>query len=287
LFFCSSILVELKEPFCYDKKQGRSNERGEKMNNDYQDFIKKVYKKTGIDLSCYKEAQMKRRLTSLYEKKGFKNFQQFFDAMEMDQTVLNEFLDRMTINVSEFYRNGKRWEVLKNKIIPQLLAKSKRLKVWSAACSTGEEPYTIAMVLSHFMPLSQIKILATDIDENVIKRAKIGIYPERSLAEVPEDIKRKFFTKEGLFYKVNDEVKRTVTFKKHNLLADPFESNFDLIVCRNVLIYFTEDAKEILYKKFSAALKPGGILFVGSTEQIFNPHLYGLKSEDTFFYLKI
>ncbi|HHY73168.1 MAG TPA: protein-glutamate O-methyltransferase CheR [Bacillus bacterium] len=257
------------------------------MGNDYQDFITNVHRKTGIDLACYKEAQMKRRLTSLYEKKGYKNFQQFFEAMSTDRKVLDEFLDRMTINVSEFYRNGKRWEVLQKKIIPKLLEKNKKLKVWSAACSTGEEPYTLAMVLSNFMPLSQIQILATDLDETVINRAKIGIYPDRSLAEVPEDMKRKYFTKDGIFYKVSDEIKRTVTFKKHNLLADTFDTNFDLIVCRNVLIYFTEEAKEVLYKKFSAALRPGGILFVGSTEQIFNPQLYGFDTEDTFFYRKM
>jgi len=256
------------------------------MGTDYQDFISKVHRKTGIDLSCYKEAQMKRRLTSLYEKKGFKSFQEFFNVMSTDKKVLDEFLDRMTINVSEFYRNARRWEVLQKKIIPKLLEQNKRLKVWSAACSTGEEPYTLAMILSNFMPLSQIQILATDIDETVMNRAKIGIYPERSLAEVPEDIKKKYFTKDGIFFSVKDEIKRTVTFKKHNLLADPFDSNFDLIVCRNVLIYFTEEAKDILYKKFSGALRTGGILFVGSTEQIFNPHFYGFETEDTFFYRK-
>lgn len=256
------------------------------MINDYQDFMAKVHKKTGIDLACYKEAQMKRRLTSLYEKKGYKSFQDFFHAMSTDRGLFDEFLDRMTINVSEFYRNGKRWEILEKKIIPKLLEKNRKLKVWSAACSTGEEPYTLAMILSKFMPLSQVQVLATDLDETVMERAKKGIYPDRSLQEVPEDMKKKYFTKDGIFYKVNDEIKHTVTFKKHNLLADPFESNFDLIVCRNVLIYFTEDAKEILYKKFSAALRPDGIFFVGSTEQIFNPPAYGFETEDTFFYRK-
>jgi chemotaxis protein methyltransferase CheR len=255
--------------------------------NDYQQFILNVKRKTGIDLAQYKEAQMKRRLTSLYEKRGFKNFYEFFKAMEADQKLFHEFLDRMTINVSEFYRNAKRWEVLEKKILPKLFERSKRLKVWSAACSTGEEPYTLAIILSKFMPLSQVSVLATDIDENVISRAKIGIYPERSLQEVPEDVKKKFFTKEGMHYKISEDIKKAVTFKKHNLLADSFDTNFDLIVCRNVLIYFTEEAKHELYHKFNKALKPGGIFFVGSTEQIFNPGLYGFDTEDTFFYRKI
>ncbi len=255
--------------------------------NDYQQFIMNVKKKTGIDLAQYKEAQMKRRLTSLYEKRGFKNFQEFFKAMETNQALFHEFLDRMTINVSEFYRNANRWEVLEKKILPKLIERNRRLKVWSAACSTGEEPYTLAIILSKFMPLSQVSVLATDIDENAISRAKLGMYPERSLQEVPEDVKKKFFIKEGMYYKIDENIKKAVTFKKHNLLADPFDTNYDLIVCRNVLIYFTEEAKQELYHKFNKALRPGGIFFVGSTEQIFNPSSYGFETEDTFFYRKI
>lgn len=253
---------------------------------DYEQFVINVKRKTGIDLALYKEAQMKRRLTSLYEKRGFASFQDYFKALSQDNKLLDEFLDRMTINVSEFYRNGKRWEVLEKKLLPNLLERNKRLKIWSAACSTGEEPYTIAMIMSKFMPLSQVQILATDLDENVIERAKIGAYPERSLNEVPDDMKRKYFKQDGSFFKISEEVKNTVTFKKQNLLADPFGGPFDLIVCRNVLIYFTEDAKDLLYKKFSTALRPDGIFFVGSTEQIFNPSLYGFETEDTFFYRK-
>ena len=254
--------------------------------SDYERFIESIKRKTGIDLALYKEAQMKRRLTSLYEKKGYKSFVDFFNALDKDRDLLYEFLDRMTINVSEFYRNGKRWEVLQNKIFPKLLQDNKRLKIWSAACSTGEEPYSLAMVLSNYVPLSQVNILATDLDENVIQKAKLGLYPERSLAEVPKDIQAKYFKHEGGFYKVAEEIKKTVTFKKHNLLKDNYESNFDLIVCRNVMIYFTEEAKDQIYENFSKALRPGGILFVGSTEQIFNPSRYGFEVEDTFFYRK-
>jgi chemotaxis protein methyltransferase CheR len=256
------------------------------MVNDYEQFITQIKKKTGIDLALYKEAQMKRRLTSLYEKKGYSSFQEYFQVLNRDQELLNEFLDRITINVSEFYRNYKRWEVLEKKILPKILQGNKKPKIWSAACSTGEEPYTLAMVLSMFMPLSDIRIAATDIDENVIARAKIGIYSERSLQEVPNEMKKKYFTQEGSLYKISDQIKQTVTFKKQNLLADSYGGPYDLIVCRNVLIYFTEEAKHILYNKFSQALNPQGIFFVGSTEQIFNAAKYGFEVEDTFFYKK-
>lgn len=256
------------------------------MLSDYTVLIEGIKKKTGIDLSLYKEAQMKRRLTSLYEKRGFRNFKEYFQALQNDKALLDEFLDRMTINVSEFYRNAVRWNVLEQKIFPKLLERSKRLKIWSAACSTGEEPYSLAMVLSNLVPLRDISIYATDLDKGVLERAKVGLYGERSLKEVPKQIKDKYFIREGQFYQVVDEIKKTVTFQQHNLLDDRYDTNYDLIVCRNVMIYFTEEAKEQIYMNFSKSLRPGGILFVGSTEQIFNPEKYGFESEDTFFYRK-
>ncbi len=257
------------------------------MTNDYTGFITYIKNKTGIDLSLYKEAQMKRRLTSLYEKKGYGSFKDFSSALSSEQKLLDEFLDRMTINVSEFYRNQKRWEILEQKIIPGLLKAHKPLKVWSAACSTGEEPYSLAMVLDQFPKGSHSRILATDLDRLAIEKAKIGLYAERALSEVPLNIKQQYFIRQGSFYHVNDHIKEQVLFKQQNLLKDRFDNSYDLIVCRNVMIYFTEEAKEALYHKFSQSLRPGGILFVGSTEQIFNPAKYGFESADTFFYRKI
>lgn len=257
------------------------------MSDDYQDFVRQIKKKIGVDLSLYKEAQMKRRLKSLYEKKGFTSFQDYFNQINKNQNLLNEFLDRMTINVSEFYRNYKRWNILETKILPKILKLNRRPKIWSAACSTGEEAYTIAMIMAELTPGSKNEILATDIDENALTQAKIGQYMEKSLSEVPEPIKKKFFKRNGPLYLVSDDIKKMVSFKNQNLLADSFGGPYDLIICRNVLIYFTEDAKHLLYQKFSSALKKDGILFVGSTEQIFNPSIYQLETEDTFFYRKV
>lgn len=256
------------------------------MSNDFQDFMGKIKRLTGIDLAMYKEAQMKRRLTSLYEKKGFSGFKDYYRFLESSQDGLVEFLDRMTINVSEFYRNAKRWEVLDQKILPRLLKENKKIKIWSAACSTGDEPYTMAMILSRHMSLADVSILATDLDVNVLTRAKMGVYHDRVLQELPSEMKRRFFTKNGEYFTISDEIRKTVSFRKHNLLADPYGNGFDLIICRNVLIYFTEDAKEMLYYKFSNALRKNGVLFVGSTEQIFSPGKYHFEPEDTFFYKK-
>ncbi|MGC4376293.1 protein-glutamate O-methyltransferase CheR [Fictibacillus sp. Mic-4] len=256
------------------------------VDRDYATFIEKIKKKTGIDLSLYKEAQMKRRLTSFRDKKNYKNFTAFFDALTKDESLLEEFFDRVTINVSEFYRNPKRWEVLEQKILPQLAKGRSRLKIWSAACSTGEEPYTISIILSRSLKQQSFSILATDLDDQALKQAEKGFYFERSLSDVPKEILRSYFMKNEMGYVIRDDVKKPIQFKKHNLLADSFDGNYDLIICRNVMIYFTEEAKNELYQKFSRALRPGGFLFVGSTEQIFNPSTYGLEAAEPFFYKK-
>jgi chemotaxis protein methyltransferase CheR len=254
---------------------------------DFLQFIDKVKRKTGINLALYKEAQMKRRLTSLRVKRGYNTFDSFFEAMTKNQELFDEFLDRMTINVSEFFRNPSRWQVLETKILPRLLKEKSRLKCWSAACSTGEEPYSLAMLLSRFMSLSEMDITATDIDEGAIAKAKRGLYTERSLQDAPKDLVAKYFKKDGVMYHISEDIKRIIKFKRHNMLAEPFDKNYDLIICRNVMIYFTEEAKHELYHKFASSLRNGGVLFVGSTEQIFQPQQYGFEPEDAFFYRKV
>lgn len=251
---------------------------------DFARFVEQVRRLTSIDLSQYKETQMRRRLTTLRLKHGYATFADFFRAIEKDPKLRGEFLDRMTINVSEFWRNPIRWEVLRDRFLPDLLQKSVRLKAWSAACSTGEEPYTLAMILDDMGVLDRASILATDIDEGVLAKAKEGVYPERSVRDVPPHFTAAYFTREGEWYRLSDRLKRAVRFERHNLLLDPFGEGFDLIICRNVLIYFTEEAKHVLYGKLARALRPGGVLFVGSTEQIFYPDRYGLEPSETFFY---
>ncbi|MCR8634467.1 MULTISPECIES: CheR family methyltransferase [Paenibacillus] len=253
---------------------------------DFLLFIKKVKDYTSIDLSQYKEAQMKRRLTTLRMKKGYNTFVSFFDAMTKDKDLFYEFLDRMTINVSEFWRNPNRWQVLEKTFFPEMLRKNKRLKCWSAACSTGEEPYTLAMILAELNVLNDAHLLATDIDDGALAKAKNGIYSDRSVRDVPSNYLKKYYKQENLTFLISDELKKGIRFQKQNLLTDTFDTQFDLIVCRNVMIYFTEEAKHLLYQKFANALKPGGILFVGSTEQIFSPGQYQLETAETFFYRK-
>ena len=161
------------------------------------------------------------------------------------------------------------------------------MKIWSSACSTGEEPYSLVMLLTKFYNLEDIKILATDIDLQAIEKAKDGVYNEKALANLPKDFVDKYFEKVDGSYKISSKIKRAVEFKKLDLLKDPFPTGMDLIICRNVLIYFTNEAKDKLYKKFYSSLSDQGIFFVGSTEQILLPEQYGFKSVRTFFYKKM
>lgn len=257
------------------------------MVDDYNEFIQKVDRRHDINLSLYKETQMKRRITTLRNKRGFSSFVRYFEAMNNDSELMKEFIDRLTINVSEFFRNKNRWDVLKDKVVPSLIHNNNsRLSIWSAACSTGEEPYSLALLFKEHFPHVRIEIMATDIDSNALQTANKGVYSEQSLKEVAPYIKQKYFTKKEDMYVIDPALKKNITFTKHNLLADRYPANYDLIVCRNVLIYFTDEAKEKIYKGFSNTLKENGVLFVGSTEQIFTPEKYDLKLLDTFFYQK-
>lgn len=257
------------------------------MAMDYEGFKKSVYNLTKIDLSSYKEKQMKRRIDTLIAKNGIVGYDNYVKALQTDKEMFEGFVNYLTINVSEFYRNPEQWEILDKDVFPSLISKyGKNLKIWSAACSTGDEPYSLVMALSKHLPLSNIKIIATDIDKQVIAKAKLGLYNEKSIANVPKDLKEKYFTKIGMSYQISSEIKNRVEFKEHNLLKDAYPSDCHLIVCRNVLIYFTEEAKQDIYKMFNKALSSRGLLFIGSTEQIMNYKELNYDRYKSFFYQK-
>src|SRR5690606_7641453 len=148
----------------------------------------------------------------------------------------------ITINVSEFYRNPNQWEVLEKFIIPKYIKNNNKLpNIWSCACSTGEEPYSMVMLLTKFFEIDKIKILASDIDVEAIEKAKKGVYTEKSLDNLPSKFKNDFFHKDGNQYQyiIDNKIKNCVKFKKMDLLKDDYPKNIDLLICRNVMIYFT------------------------------------------------
>lgn len=257
------------------------------MEVDYEWFKREILKLTHIDLNCYKEKQMKRRIDSLIANHKISGYANYVSSLKSDTVLFDEFMSYITINVSEFFRNPEQWQYMEKEVIPYLLSKfGRRIKVWSAACSTGDEPYSLTMILSKFIPLSQITVYATDLDKQILAKAKVGVYSEKSLHGVPEDLKKRYFTKIGQSYQIHDEIKQCVRFQQHNLLKDVYPTDCQMIVCRNVLIYFTEEAKDETFRKFYKCLPQNGVLFIGSTEQITDYKGIGYQRMNSFFYQK-
>lgn len=253
---------------------------------DWEGFKVKLKNKTEIDLDLYKAPQMQRRIMNLAKRNGYDTYCGYFDKVVQDKDDFAAFIEYLTINVSEFFRTPDKFAKLETDVIPDLLKRSSKLNIWSAGCSIGAEPYSLAMIMKDMTPGQKHRILASDLDIEILAKAKAGIYSANELKAMSDDRKKRYFTVDGDKFAVKQEIKDCIEFKRHNLLKDPFESNFDLILCRNVVIYFTEEAKDQLYANFFKALKPGGILFVGATEAILNFRKLGYTSYQPFFYQK-
>ena len=255
---------------------------------DYRYFRKKVLERAGIDLDAYKPRQMRRRIRQLSEKMGCASLRKYWRFLEKNPSEYERFLDYITINFSEFFRDPDRFRELEGRIIPELLKRTSNLRIWSAACATGEEPYSLAIILEERYPKVSCRILATDIDEAALRKAEDGLYEEMHLRNVSLKRLNRHFTKEGDKFKIKDEIKRRVKFKKMNLLEDDFPKEFfHLVLCRNVIIYLEDEVKDALIAKLHAALKKDGILFLGGTEKILSPQESGFKPAGACFYQKI
>ena len=253
---------------------------------DWEAFKRKLKAKTEIDLELYKAPQMQRRIGNLMTRNGFDTYCAYFDHVAQDRDALASFIEYLTINVSEFFRTPDKFSKLETDVIPDLLKRSPKLNIWSAGCSIGAEPYSLAMIMKEMTPGKSHRILASDLDIEILAKAKAGVYTANELKSISPQRLAKYFDQVDSKYAVKNEIKSCIEFKRHNLLKDSFETGFDLILCRNVVIYFTEDAKTQLYTNFFRALKPGGILFVGATEAILNFRSMGYTSYQPFFYQK-
>lgn len=252
----------------------------------YAQFQRTVKRLIGVDLASYRQGQMRRRLEALVQRVGSGNFTEYAKLLERDPARLQEFRDYFTINVTEFFRDAERFRYLETKVLPALLASRSGLRVWSAACSTGPEPYSVAMLLKELSPLGAHKVLATDVDRTVLDRARRGDgYLAADVRNVtPPRLQRCFTTAPNGTYAVKPEIKALVEFREHDLLGPAPGQQFDLVLCRNVVIYFTDDAKRGLYERLANALRPGGALFVGGTEMIPGASALDLASAGPSFY---
>lgn len=250
----------------------------------YDDLKRCILRLTRIDLEQYKETQMRRRLTNLLGPQAA-DVAAYCRLLGQDRVELAKLRDFLTINVTEFFRDVASFDALRREVLPVLLRRSPRLKIWSAGCSRGAEPYSIAMLLEVLTPGERHRILGTDIDATVLKHAREGgPFPAAEIRGLERVARMRFMHPDGPNWRVSEAMRSRVEFRSHDLLVDRFDEGFDLICCRNVVIYFKEETKRVLTERFVRALRPGGVLFIGATEALLSPEEFGLRRlGDCFF----
>ena len=240
-----------------------------------------VSENTGIALSNKKKDMVYGRLAKHVRKSGFGHFDAYCDALESGDEHEQEFLiNAITTNLTAFFRENHHFEYLATTLIPKLLKKkahNKKLRIWSAGCSTGEEAYSIAMVLKESIPDFDewdIKILATDLDANVLAHGRRGIYRAESIVDISDNRLKRWFRRgrgeQSGLVKVSSELQQMIRFKRLNLLHEwPMKGPFDLIFCRNVVIYFGREVQTILFDRYADILASDAYLFIGHSETLY------------------
>ncbi len=254
---------------------------------DYPAFKRMAGELTGIELENYKSQQMDRRIHSLMQSWKIETYEEFLTVLRNDPDRYRDFEKKLTINVSEFFRNPDRFEDLRQTVLPRLARERRLVRIWSAGCSNGAEPYSIAILLRESGLESKAEIVGTDVDRLILREASQAVYHPTQVKNLPAGLLEKYF--EPLAngtYRLQDTIRGMIEFRHHNLLSDPFDSDLDLIICRNVVIYFTEVAKNGLYQRFLQSLRPGGFLLVGGTEPLLNYRQLGFETGPPSFYRK-
>ncbi len=238
-----------------------------------------IKKKIGFNCDEYKQGHLKRRLAVRLRANNSRSYKEYADFLIRNESELHKLKDILTVNVTELFRNPETYEAFSNVALPELIrtkAADKNLNVWSAGCSNGEEPYSIAIMIREFLGASfrkyDISILGTDIDEDSLRKAERGVYCNEQLEKISRKRLESFFIKnENNSYRVSDEIRRLVKFKHHDLISGTRLSGFDIIFCRNVTIYFEQKLQERLYLDFYNALNEGGYFVMGKTETLVGP----------------
>jgi chemotaxis protein methyltransferase CheR len=252
----------------------------------FDELKRRLIDMTGWDLGRFKEAYLRRRVATRVRATGSQDWQAYGELLKQDPQELEELRDRLTVNVTEYFRDTDFWAVLESDVLPALLEKAalsprRELRIWSAGCSSGEEPYSLALL---FLKAAQkqakgvrIRILASDIDEGVLARAKEGRYPAEALRLVPEPLRRDAFAEDGPGWRAAPWLRKAVAFRRLDLFSSPPPPGLDLVLCRNVMIYFSRDLQQRLLRAFHQALRPGGYFATGKTETVLGPARGGFQ----------
>ncbi|NYT05229.1 MAG: protein-glutamate O-methyltransferase CheR [Methanomicrobiales archaeon] len=239
--------------------------------DDFGALTKSIEAILAIQCANYKEDYIKRRISSRMRLTGKEDFRSYLEFFKDNQAEQESLRNALTINVTKFWRDREVFDIIHKEILPDLIKRKDRIRIWSAGCATGEEPYTLALMahdMTRLRPNVQITIYATDIDQEALRKAKNGIYDKRVLENLTESqIRRHFSQKDDGKYEVRAHLKEYIRFSQHDLMSGKaVTGNLDIILCRNVTIYFTEAQKNELARTFHPALVSGGYYVLGKTE---------------------
>ncbi len=255
---------------------------------EFQLFREIIYRETGIHISEKKRNLVVARLSKRLRALNLQTFSEYYEYLNNSSDTrdeINNLINRITTNKTDFFREKHHFDYLTNEVFPAYIEEAKkgrerRLRIWSAGCSSGEEPYTIAMVVAEAFKVERgwdLKILATDLDTDVLMRAISGVYTSQQITPVPIGYLSKYFVRSTQGYEVSPHIKAMVSFRKLNLMDTlfPMKKPFDIIFCRNVMIYFNDETKQDLIKKYHSHLKDNGYMFVGHSESLMHmKHLF-------------
>lgn len=241
----------------------------------FKKFRDRIYEESGIHFSSSNRTILESRLKERLRKSELASIDDYYQLISGKEEEMKILLDSVTTNLTRFFRNTAHFDTLKHYVIPDLVAYARqkgknKISVWSAGCSTGEEPYSIAMMLKEELPPGLIgEVTASDLSLKSLMTAKEGFYPDNRMNGVPEHFLKHYFERVSNGYMVKEEIKKMVTFDYHNLKNDSGKKNLDIVFCRNVIIYFDEAAQQAVINKFYDALSQHSYLFIGHSESLF------------------
>lgn len=242
---------------------------------DLKPIISMILKEKGIDLSIYKDKYLRRRIAVRLRASGARNLKQYLKLISRDEAESRAFLNVLTVNTSNFFRNSQCFDIIDREIIPEIVSSAEIHShrppyIWSVGCSRGQEAYSMAMLIARYPLISSENlrppILATDIDEVVLKEARAGVYRKSVVGAIPPDIREIFKKEDEQTYRVPLNVRKLVTFARHDILKDKLPGRYLLVLCRNLIIYMEKEAQEKVMSRLARALHPGGYLVLGKSE---------------------
>lgn len=247
-----------------------------KQNPDFEALLSYINRVRGFDFTGYKRSSLMRRVNKRLEAVGVSSYSEYIDRLEVDPQEFIHLFNTILINVTSFFRDPWAWEYLTTEVVPQIVANKEPqqlIRVWSAACASGQEAYTLAIVLAQALGVDQfkqrVKIYATDLDEEALSQARYATYSAREMIGLPVELRDLYFEYSNNQYTFRHDLRRSVIFGHHNLLVDAPISRIDLLVCRNTLMYFNAEAQAKILMRFHFALNQGGFLFLGKAETLF------------------